>query len=65
MASIKEITYDVTASIKIREFEYCKPKIAITISLDKDDDESVIFDELTETLRHELKKEIKQLKRIL
>ncbi len=65
MAYIKEITYEVAATVKIREYEYCKPKIAVTISLEPEDDETKIFEELTDTVRDELKKEIKKLKRVL
>ena len=65
MAHIKEITYEVAATVKIREYEYAKPKIAVTISLDSGDNEEEIFSELTDTVRKELKKEIKKLEKVL
>ena len=65
MAYIKEITYEIGATTKIREFEYCKPKISVTISLEPGDDESKIFEELTSTVHKELDTEIKKLKKVL
>lgn len=65
MAHIREITYEVAATTKVRDFEYCKPRIAVTISLEPGDDEQAIFDDLTNTVRKELDKEIKKLKKVL
>lgn len=61
MARIKEITYEVATTVKVREYEYCKPRISVTLELMDGDDESLIFDELTSTVRSELKKETKKL----
>ncbi len=61
MARIKEITYEVATTVKVREYEYCKPKISVTLELMDGDDESAIFEELTSTVRNELKKETKKL----
>ena len=65
MARIKEIRYEVGATVKVREYEYCKPTISVIIELNAGDDESEIFDELTNTVRDELAKEIKKLKKAL
>jgi len=65
MARIKEITYEVGTTVKVREYEYCKPKISVTIELNEGDDEETIFAELTNTVRDELSKETKKLKKAL
>lgn len=61
MASIKEITYEVATTVKVKEYEYCKPKISVTIALDPADDEEAVFNELTTVVRGELKKETEKL----
>ncbi len=65
MAKITEITYEVASTVKVREYEYAKPRISVTIALEDGDDEESIFKDLTETVRKELKQEIKQLGKIL
>jgi len=63
MARIKEITYEVSATVNVAEYEYCKPRISVTMELMAGDDEEAIFQELTSVVRKELKNEIKILKK--
>lgn len=65
MAHIKEITYEVASTVKVREYEYAKPRISVVIALNEGDDEEAIFKELTDTVRDELKKEIRKLEKML
>ena len=61
MAKLKEITYGLGTTVKVRDYEYAKPHIAVTMTIDPTDDEEAVFQELTTVVREELKKETKVL----
>ena len=63
MALLKELTYKLGATVKIEEYQYVKPEISVTLEVEEGDDSDKIFKQLTDTVREELDKEVKRLKK--
>ncbi len=61
MALLKEVTYSLGTTVKIREYEYVKPQISVTLQIEEGDDSNEVFKQLTETVKDELAKETKRL----
>ena len=65
MAHISTLSYSLGVTVKIREYEYAKPTIAVEMQLEPTDNPDDVFNELTKTLKSNLNAEIKRLKKDL
>ncbi len=63
MARVKEITVGMETSIKIREYQYIKPRIDIVYVLDESETPGKIMDEARKRLILEMAKMEKQIKK--
>ncbi len=54
MAQIKEITYSLTGSVKVEEYQYFKPMISMTASMEDGDTYQKVFKDLKEAVHDRL-----------
>lgn len=63
MSRIKEIKYELGATVKTGNFENIKPTISMTAELQPSENQKDEMDKLKKTVESTLKEEIKRLKK--
>lgn len=61
MATLEKITYALTSSVKVAPYQYIKPEISAVVTIDPGDNIEKVFDDLSETVKKEMKKQEKQI----
>ena len=54
---VTEITYELATTIKLREYEYAKPKLSMTVTIDTEDDYNETLSYIKSKVREELREE--------